>query len=470
MGTNTVRQLAVGWATASITPDTPVQLSGQFHERISTGVRDPVTATALALEASDDPGSTGQAIIVSCDLVQVPRELHDQVRAAVGPRMPGFDPTRIFLAATHTHTAPNLIDNEWYPPARPGVMGGAEYQRFLVPRLAGIVVEAWNSRRAGGVSRVLGRAAVGYNRRVVYTDGRAEMYGSTDRPDFLCMEGGEDHGLEMLCFRDAAGSLTGLVINIACPSQVVEGMEYVSADYWGEVRKELSRRHGPNLHLLPLCAAAGDQSPRDLVRRGRGEADFYDESGMVEIGRRIADAVDAMLPEAQKAIHSDVTLKHVVRELTLPGLVITREHADASRAVCQAKVKEGPIVPGSPEYGVLRCHQSLVERFEHQPARPRFGMELHVLRLGDIALCTNPFELFLDYGLRMKARSKAVQTLVVQLAGPSDSAGYLPTARGLDGGHYSAQVTDCPVGPEGGQVLVDETVALINALWADEIR
>jgi len=40
-------------------------------------------------------------------------------------------------------------------------------------------------------------------------------------------------------------------------------------------------------------------------------------------------------------------------------------------------------------------------------------------------LATNPFELFLDYGMRIKARSKALQTFVVQLA--CDSSGYLPT-------------------------------------------
>ena len=31
-------------------------------------------------------------------------------------------------------------------------------------------------------------------------------------------------------------------------------------------------------------------------------------------------------------------------------------------------------------------------------------------------MATNPFELFLDYGLRIKARSEAPQTFIVQLA------------------------------------------------------
>ncbi|MGB2820340.1 MAG: hypothetical protein WBF17_05125, partial [Phycisphaerae bacterium] len=62
----------------------------------------------------------------------------------------------------------------------------------------------------------------------------------------------------------------------------------------------------------------------------------------------------------------------------------------------------------------------------------------------------------------IKARSKAVQTFVVQLVGPGT---YLPTERAVRGGHYSAIVHSSLVGPEGGQVLVDRTVELVDSLW-----
>jgi hypothetical protein len=42
---------------------------------------------------------------------------------------------------------------------------------------------------------------------------------------------------------------------------------------------------------------------------------------------------------------------------------------------------------------------------------------------------------------------------------------YLPTQRALDGGHYSAMIKSNWVGPQGGQMLVDETVSAINALF-----
>jgi hypothetical protein len=88
-------------------------------------------------------------------------------------------------------------------------------------------------------------------------------------------------------------------------------------------------------------------------------------------------------------------------------------------------------------------------------------VELHVLRLGDVAMATNPFELFLDYGDEIKGRSKAVLTFVSQLT--CDYQGYLPTRRAVAGGDYSA--VNHTVGPIGGRALVDESVKAINSLW-----
>ena len=63
----------------------------------------------------------------------------------------------------------------------------------------------------------------------------------------------------------------------------------------------------------------------------------------------------------------------------------------------------------------------------------------------------------------MKARSPAEQTFVVQVA--CDSLGYLPTERGVAGGHYSAEIMSNIVGPEGGRILVERTVESLKDMW-----
>ena len=84
-----------------------------------------------------------------------------------------------------------------------------------------------------------------------------------------------------------------------------------------------------------------------------------------------------------------------------------------------------------------------------------------MLRLGEVAIATDPFELYVEYAQRIEARSRAPLTMLVQLS--SGDSGYLPTERAVQGGGYSAD--KILVGPAGGKVLVDETVKRINELW-----
>jgi hypothetical protein len=113
-------------------------------------------------------------------------------------------------------------------------------------------------------------------------------------------------------------------------------------------------------------------------------------------------------------------------------------------------------------------HGRVVERFERQKTDPHpvCGTEIHVLRIGDVVVCTNPFELFTEYGVQMKARSRAAQTFLIQLVGGGPCC-YLPTERAVRGGGYSAIVQSCLISPEGGQMFVDRTVEMIDSLWAN---
>jgi len=70
--------------------------------------------------------------------------------------------------------------------------------------------------------------------------------------------------------------------------------------------------------------------------------------------------------------------------------------------------------------------------------------------------------LFLDFGLRIKARSNAVQTFLVQLANGEGT--YLPTERAVLSKSYGGEVIDNLIGPEGGQELVERTVEEINKM------
>ncbi|MFZ2641463.1 MAG: hypothetical protein WA117_10730, partial [Verrucomicrobiia bacterium] len=67
-GSASAAELHIGAATVNITPDQPIALSGQFHTRISRGVDNPITATAIAIEAREDGRAVDHAILLSCDI------------------------------------------------------------------------------------------------------------------------------------------------------------------------------------------------------------------------------------------------------------------------------------------------------------------------------------------------------------------------------------------------------------------
>ena len=460
-------KLLIGWASKDITPARPVALAGQFHVRISKYVHDPITATALAIESAGENGVNEQAIMVSCDLVGIEQEIQGRLRDMVKPKLPEFDTSKLFLNATHTHTGPVTAEGR-YPEQGEEVMTPTEYIDFLLNCLSEVVVEAWESRKPGGVSWAMSQAVVGHNRRAVYSDGSARMYGSTDREDFECIEGYEDHSVNLLFFWDQDAEPTGIVINLACPSQVTEGEYYLSADFWHEVRTELRKRYSESLFLLPQCSAAGDQSPHFLLL-GRAEENMRNRKGVSEreeIAIRIADAVDYVFPIAKSGIRANVPLKHLVEDLQLPVRKVTEEELARAKSEYDRLMAKQPIDENSSDFSHLRRNKSLIDRYEQQEKAPFYQMELHVIRLGDIAIVTNPFELFLDYGMRVKARSKALQTFVVQLA--CATGGYLPTARAVAGGGYGAEIASNRVGPEAGQVLVDRAVEVIKEFWDKE--
>ena len=96
-------------------------------------------------------------------------------------------------------------------------------------------------------------------------------------------------------------------------------------------------------------------------------------------------------------------------------------------------------------------------------------MELHVIRIGDVAFASNCFELYMDYMHRIQARSPFTQTFIVQLAGtPTACGGYLATERGAWGKGYSASLYCNQVAPTGGQELVDETVSVLKSIYTPE--
>lgn len=475
-GLTKASEIHVGATTADISPKLPVALMGQFYLRIAEKADTPLYASIVAIESKEGNTPLDTAVFVSCDLVYIPTQLREELREEVRKRLPGFNVNKIILSATHTHTGPVMEDDPdessfLYPIPEEGVTKPKEYRDLFTGKVADAIVEAWNSRSRGSITWGLNRSAVGYNRRAVYKDGTAQMYGKTDTPEFQNLEGYEDHDINSLFFWNAKGELIAMSIDVACPAQEYEHLSSVNADYWHPVRTALQKRFGPQLHVLGWIGAAGDQSPHSMYRKA-GEARMQklsNKSRMDDIAERVVRAAEETYEIVKDDRHADVAFSHKAETMQLPMRIITEEEFQESKKVqedCAAQIAADPE-KADELYAKMTWYGDVVKRYKKQQETPEslYETEIHVLRIGDAAICTNQFELFTDYGIRIQARSKAVQTFVIQLTGPGT---YLPSAKAVEGGGYSAVCQSNVVGAEGGQVLVDRTVEIINSFWPEK--
>jgi len=485
-----------GWSEIDITPTEKISLVGEFFERVTNEVETPITVTAFAIESNG-----AQAVFCSCDLEGINESLVNHARKKLNA--PGLDPKNIIINAVHTHNSymtanPDLAGKkkvtgvdylskripegcEYIPEeSDPNQMDLVEALEFVSAKVAEAVSNAWNTRAEGLFANGFGRAAIGMCRRVCYADDTAKMWGDVDKAFFTELEGGNDSGIELLFTFDLNKKLTGVVANIACPSQVMEQRTIISSDYWGKVKILLREKYGKEVNLLALCAPAGDQCPRDLIRWvepetpirdpnviredpkvRRADPSMFDIKGTWRIGRRILHEIEDALADVEE-YKADACFKHSVIDMKFP----LRRVTESDKIQAEEKIKaffQGKTRVNYIDSAELHVHVGVLERYDMQKECYTVNAEVHVLRLDDIAFATSPFELFLYFGNRIRARSLAKQTFLIQLC--QDSLGYLPTAKAEKHGHYSAYVASGMVGHEGGDILVSNTLDEIANLF-----
>ena len=189
-----MNKVKIGWAEESLVPQgLKVSLAGQFFERISEYVESEITATAMAVQAGDDG-----MIIVSVDIVSIPNYLLKMIREKFAMICDDFDPKKIIVAATHTHTSYKIADknagttrsiarkilDEFLPEGKSykglvtaddSVMNPYDGAELVADKIALAAKNAWETRADAYYSNEFGRAPVGMCRRVCYSDGSAQM-------------------------------------------------------------------------------------------------------------------------------------------------------------------------------------------------------------------------------------------------------------------------------------------------------
>lgn len=493
----------IGWSMKEISIDDNLLLFGQMYMRISQGILDPTFATAMVLDSGE-----GHVIFCCCDLEAFRgNSIQDTVKNVVALR-PEINPDSIIMNVTHSHTAGASVETPEASPDGVPIYSGLKYREHIVRRCTEAIVEAWDNRSEGGIAYGYGYAVVGHSRRVIYSEdmslvhknpispnGHGIMYGNTQYPQFRHYEAGADHFLNLMFTFDPNEKLTGVVVNVPCPSQLSEHFLMQSSDYWCEVRRMVKEQFGEDVMVLPQCAAAGDLSPRILhykeaqARRMKLKYDLQYDPGIaagkmgseqikvrserLDIAERILQGIQEVYAWAKKDILWDPTISCTRKVVPLTRRFVT----DAEKVWCEETLEQLRRSIPDPEsvtpeeyrhavtyYESIRERNSkALARYEQQQTQSTLDYPIYVAKVGDIAFASSPFELYQDYMHRIQARSPFIQTFVIQLCGAPD-ASYVCTERANASKGYSASLFCNLVSPEGGQELVEATLDLLGQL------
>ena len=487
--------LRIGWGHRDVSTSLPVVIPGGWTRPISKGMDDELTVTALAIDNGFDA-----VIFLSCDHLGMSLGNNQLICNAARKLDPTVPPIEKWIVnATHTHSGVLL-----FGPGRHGIPEGipfddkGEYRNFFVKRAAQAVAEAWKKRSPGKVAWGYGYVVGGFSRRTIYSCdlsklpkygaspvlvGRGTMHGP-NIPEFSHYEAGMDPIANYLFTFDMNDKLTGAIVNLSTTAQCGHPTaNHLSADFWYEARQALRARFG-GIYILPQCAAAGDITPvqqhykaaqarRLKLKYGDRAKDFVSRYRL-DIAERVAASFAEVLAWASKDKRRILPLCHTVITPQLEWDVYPEEDvAETKRRL--AELEKLPATGGMKPEARLReesyratrrgKYNRVIRAAEEVKKRPAAPTVSHIVRLGNIAFASNPFELFIDYMHRIQRQSPFEQTFIVQLAHMGGAhGGYLPTERAVANKGYSAEPYSHRTGPKGGATLVRATVEELRRL------
>lgn len=424
--------MQVGSHWIDVTPRQPLDLLGQMHVRQGQYILDPLTVNTLVL----DDGQRKVAL-VSCDVCILPDDWVQQVQKAAEV-CTGIPARSILITATHTHVAPCTVS----------YLAGKSDPAFL-DRLQQAVVEsvarAMDNRSTCELVSDTGYIEhMGWNRRGMHANGKADMYWGSWREDFAGLEGPRDGAVPVIAARQPDGLVKAVITSFASHPNCCEGGSFYSADIPGAVRKVLRDNLGPQVGVVYLTGAAGNTAPSIMENNPRNIQPWRGPAGLRRSGLYLGG-------EIIKVIQSSID------PMKDPSLALAQTEIPVELKEWPGDFDLEKLASVTRQY-YIRCQADWARMLREQNPCP---LRLNVLRIGEAAICTNPAELFVEFGLEIRQKSRAKTTLISQLT--DGYVGYVPTRRAFaNGGYETWPAYTSKLGHAAGETFVAKTVELLE--------
>lgn len=446
-----------GFAEQDITPELGMEQPGGYGKSYHRSFHDPCKVRAAVFG-----DGTKRVAIVGLDGGFIWRAVVQAARQGIQEQC-GILPEAVLVSASHSHSSGPLgiVQPGEYDQASPLVRSLAyEKSACADPRYLETVRQAIIAAVCeADASRVEARGGVGvgiedqvaYNRRLRMKSGCTNTHPGQCHPEIVDYAGPTDPEVGVLGAWNRDGKLLGCIVNFACHATTSPGG--ISANYIYYLEKMIRGTMGPEAIVVFLPGASGDVTQvdnRSPYARPGGE-----EWAEIVGGRIGAEAVKVLLTMDRGPL---LPLDARAKLLAVKRRVPRPERVQR----CLDLVQKDPKTVGPTEWAFAKEIVLLDALLAKQPVAE---VEVQAIQVGPAVFLANPAEMFCQYGLDMRARSRFKFTFPACLANGFNA--YVPTedAFGEHGGGYETRLTSCTnLEVTAGRQIVEASLELAKQM------
>ncbi|MFA7159345.1 MAG: neutral/alkaline non-lysosomal ceramidase N-terminal domain-containing protein [Kiritimatiellia bacterium] len=437
-----------GVCEVDYTPEAGLPLMGNFrNDYAARGVHDRLCARALVFR--DRGGMT--VALLSVDICMLHAENVAFMRERIFRRA-GIPPEHVLVAATHTHSGPAVFQRGGRPGSPPEAMA-----RFLAKAAQAVVLAAKRMRPAELRVGHAREERLAFHRRLLCRDGRTHMNWEKLAPGFVVRPQGPVDPEVIALAVTRGGRPAAVAVNFGLHPAVLAGDNWLySADFPGYLSEAFSKMcaRGRRLCVPYFNGCCGNINHIDHADplQGRG----YQMTQ--RIGYMLAAAAQEALAGAVAIGAGPIAVSSTI--VRARRLKISAKLLNWSAKVLQAEAarKTRGQVDGVPDvfYATIYREMSAVQDQDDR-------IEVMAIRIGDLAIVGLPGEIFCEFGLKIKKKSPARHTLVIELA--NGAAGYFPVKQAFRSGGHGATPGTTLYRPGTGEQLADAALGQLKKLF-----
>ncbi len=419
--------MLVGVSEINITPEPGYPLGG-YAERYFIGNRaigklNDIYARALFLRDSE------KVLIISIEVLALENDFSDMIRDKIS-RSLRISKDNIYLVATHTHSAPDVMLNMILFRdllKKDDIELITKYREFLSEKILEVAKQA------------------------VKNSYETELYFGKTRAENFCANRVNPSGVkddEVLVLTDKK---KWVLINLTCHLTVLGASNLMySGDFLSYATSTIKRELGDIITLYSI-GAAGDQSTR-FIRRNQTPEEAE------RIGNIVADSVIEGLRSATRINSSEISSR--VIKVILPRRKISDMKEELIRRINEWEIKLNESKDTGYQRRIrqnietarilLSNYEKFAKYLRNYPEK--ITVNIGLLMIGDIKLVFLPLELSCQYAIDIK--NKVEKTWIITYS--NGYYGYLPTEREYDELDYEAMMS--PFEKESGKILVSEII------------